>query len=219
MTTMFIETLQSPYYEHVLGSVSSNFSDIVTIGEKIEHGLKSGKIAQNPSAVTNAKKPRFNNNNRKKEGEVQAALAMPYWGGYQRQYRPNYRPSSAYVANAVSSYPPNAPRPSAQYRPSFAPNVYQSNTGGQNFNQAQNQGYSQRNNQGERTMKFTPIPMTYTELLPDLLKSALVAICPARTIQPPYPRFYDANAKCEYHSGEIGHSTENCRAFKYKVQS
>jgi len=46
MITMFIETLQAPFYEHVLGSVSSNFSDIVTIGERIEHGLKSGKIAQ-----------------------------------------------------------------------------------------------------------------------------------------------------------------------------
>jgi len=61
--------------------------------------------------------------------------------------------------------------------------------------------------------------MTYTELLPDLLKSALVAIRPARTIQPPYPRFYDANYKCEYHGGEIGHSTKNCRALKYKVKS
>jgi len=33
MTTMFIEMLQTPFYEHVLGRVSSNFSDIVTIGE------------------------------------------------------------------------------------------------------------------------------------------------------------------------------------------
>jgi len=68
-------------------------------------------------------------------------------------------------------------------------------------------------------MKFTPLPMTYTELLPDLVKNALVAICPAKTLQPPYPRYYDANAKCEYHSGEVGHSTENCRALKFKVQS
>jgi len=29
----------------------------------------------------------------------------------------------------------------------------------------------------------------------------------SRTIQPPYPRYYDANAKCEYHGGEIGHLT------------
>ena len=68
-------------------------------------------------------------------------------------------------------------------------------------------------------MNFTPIPMTYTELLPDLIKNALVALCPVKVVQPPYPRYYDTNAKCEYHSGEIGHSTENCRALKYKVQS
>jgi len=221
MITMFVETLEAPFHERVLGSVSSNFSDIVTIGERIEQGLKSGKIAQGSFATTNARKPGFNNNNnKKKEGEVQAASSMPYWGVYQRHYRPNYRPSSAYVANVVLSCPPNASRPPAAYRPPFAPNnVYQTNTGGHNFNQAQNQGYGQRNNQGERTVKFTPTPMTYTELLPDLLKSVLVAICPARTIQSPYPRFYDANVKCEYHDGEIGHSTENCRALKYKVQS
>jgi len=68
-------------------------------------------------------------------------------------------------------------------------------------------------------VKFTPIPMTYTKLLPDLLKNALVAICPARIIQPPYSRYYDANAKCEYQGGEVGHSTKNYQALKYKVQS
>ena len=57
MITMFIETLQAPFYEHVLGSVSSNFSDIVTIGERIEHGLKSGKIAQGSSATTVPRNP------------------------------------------------------------------------------------------------------------------------------------------------------------------
>jgi len=114
---------------------------------------------------------------------------MSYWGGYQRQYMPNYRPSSAYVANVVPSYLQNAPKPPTTYRPPVAANnAYQPNTGGQNFNQVQNQGYGQRSNQGERMVKFTPIPMTYTELLPDLLKSVLVSICPARTIQPPYPR-------------------------------
>jgi len=65
----------------------------------------------------------------------------------------------------------------------------------------------------------TPIPMTYTELLPDLVKNALMALCPTKVVQPPYPRYYDTNVKCEYYSGEVGHSTENCRALKHKVQS
>jgi len=100
-----------------------------------------------------------------------------------------------------------------------AHNAYQPNPGVQNHNQAPNQNFGQRNNAGERAMKFTPLPMTYAELLPDVVKNALVAICPAKTLQPPYPRYYDANAKCEYHSEEVGHSTENCRALKFKVQS
>ena len=40
-----------------------------------------------------------------------------------------------------------------------------------------------------------------------------------KPLQPPYPKFYDANAKCDYHGGAVGHSIENYKAFKYKVQS
>ena len=32
------------------------------------------------------------------------------------------------------------------------------------------------------------------------------------------PADYDANARCEFHSGAPGHGTENCRALKHKVQ-
>jgi len=99
MITMFIETLQALFYEHVLRSVSSNFSDIVTIGERIEHGLKTGKIAQGSPVTTGAKKHGFNPG-KKKKGEVQATSTAPYWGGFQQQYRPNHGPSSAFVANA-----------------------------------------------------------------------------------------------------------------------
>ncbi|PNX57028.1 gag/pol polyprotein [Trifolium pratense] len=34
----------------------------------------------------------------------------------------------------------------------------------------------------------------------------------------PYPPHFDANARCEYHAGSLGHNLEKCRAFKYKVQ-
>jgi len=70
MVTMFMGTLQSPFYEHMVGSVSSNFADIVIIGERIELGLKTGKIAQGP--VTISKKMGFNLG-KKKEGEGQVA--------------------------------------------------------------------------------------------------------------------------------------------------
>jgi len=69
MITMFVETSETPFYERVLGSVSSNFSDLVIIGERIEHGLKSRKIAQGSSVATNARNPGFNNNNNNKKKE------------------------------------------------------------------------------------------------------------------------------------------------------
>jgi hypothetical protein len=41
---MFMDTLQAPFYEKMIGSISSSFSDLVVIGERIENGLKNGKI-------------------------------------------------------------------------------------------------------------------------------------------------------------------------------
>ena len=35
----------------------------------------------------------------------------------------------------------------------------------------------------------------------------------------PYPRWYDANATCDYHYGIKGHSTENFLALKNQVQA
>jgi len=39
-----------------------------------------------------------------------------------------------------------------------------------------------------------------------------------KLIEPPYPKNYDPNARCDYHAGVVGHSIENCWALKYKVQ-
>ena len=75
---MFIDMLQSPFYEHMVGNVSLNFADMVIIGERNEFGFNSGKIAQGPLAATNTKKPGFVPG-RRKEGEVQAA-SMPLIG-------------------------------------------------------------------------------------------------------------------------------------------
>ena len=36
-------------------------------------------------------------------------------------------------------------------------------------------------------------------------------------IRPSYPRWYNDNASCEYHSGNIGNSLEDCTALKWRV--
>jgi len=136
MMAMFTNTLQSPFYEHMLGSVSSSFVDIIVIGDIIEFGLKSGKIAHDPLAVANSRKPGFNTGKRK-EGEVQAATATPYWENHPSpRYRPNYLQPQAhptYIATNVSTSQASFPRPQPLYRAQPMPgNAYQPKQGWKN---------------------------------------------------------------------------------------
>ncbi|XP_022637926.1 uncharacterized protein LOC111241863 [Vigna radiata var. radiata] len=106
MVAMFVSTLQPPFYEHMIGNVSSNFADIIIIGERIEIGLKSGKITS--QAIT-PKKSIFNVG-KKKEGGVHATSSVSLWRGHAPTH--GYPPSS--------SYPPyvnnTTPGPQMKYR-------------------------------------------------------------------------------------------------------
>ncbi|XP_052489838.1 uncharacterized protein LOC128042511 [Gossypium raimondii] len=66
--------------------------------------------------------------------------------------------------------------------------------------------------------QFTPIPMSYKELYQNLFNAHVVAPFYLTPLQPPYPKWYDANAQCDYHAGVTGHSIEHCTAFKKLVE-
>ncbi|XP_057453231.1 uncharacterized protein LOC130745105 [Lotus japonicus] len=204
MITMFVETLQPPFYDHMVGSVSSNFADMVTVGERVESGMRTGRIAQASGGIPSTRKPTYNGG-RKKEGEAHVVG----FAGQDRQannvhYSPRAQPQYQTVANippSTTQAPPSAP---AHPRQNFRPN----------------QGSWSNTNQrsGERR-RFDPMPKTYSELLPHLISNSLVVPTPLRPVEPPYPKWYDPNAKCDYHAGAIGHSTENCWPLKHKVQA
>ncbi|RDY12551.1 hypothetical protein CR513_02632, partial [Mucuna pruriens] len=157
MVTMFIDTFPSPVYDKVVGSVATNFADLVIVGERIEFGIKRGKFAQTPSNIGFAKKT------------MGKSEAITFVG------------------------------------PTPTPNRESSSN-------------STNNCSGGRNRVFTPIHMPYTTLLPKLLQKNLIVVLPLKPLEPPYPRSYDPNAKCEYHVGAIGHSTKRCWSFKHKVQ-
>jgi hypothetical protein len=46
MVTQFTNTFRAPYYEHLMGSLSQHFYDVVRIAERIEQGIQSGRIAK-----------------------------------------------------------------------------------------------------------------------------------------------------------------------------
>ena len=69
-----------------------------------------------------------------------------------------------------------------------------------------------------KPVEFTPIPMSYTDLVPYLLDNSVVSITPAKVHQPLFLREYDSNATCACHGEAPGRSIEHCRAPKRKVQ-
>ncbi|KAK2449436.1 hypothetical protein QL285_008633 [Trifolium repens] len=187
LVDMFTNTLQGPYFERMIGSVSSGFSDLVRIGERIESGLKNGKIQAITGSQGNTVKP-TSSFVKKKEDEVNAAtsqngptspnqipyLQYPYLAAAQHQQPQGY--SFQVPVNPV-------PRPQ------------------------------------QRVKKvFDSIPVSYEELLPYLVNNGMVAPIAALPRNPPFPAWYDPKAKCAYHADAEGHSTDNCRAFKNKVQ-
>ncbi|RDX96321.1 hypothetical protein CR513_21039, partial [Mucuna pruriens] len=55
IVTMFIDTLQTPFYDRMIKNVLSKFSNLVIIGEGVKMGVRNGKITQ--VVVTNTNKP------------------------------------------------------------------------------------------------------------------------------------------------------------------
>ena len=41
---MFANTLKDPYYEHMMGSLAQQFTNIVAVAKRIEQGVKSDRI-------------------------------------------------------------------------------------------------------------------------------------------------------------------------------
>ncbi|KAA3479842.1 RNA-directed DNA polymerase (Reverse transcriptase), Ribonuclease H-like protein [Gossypium australe] len=72
--------------------------------------------------------------------------------------------------------------------------------------------------QNTEKLPFTPIPMTYRELYKSLFDAHVVAPFYFELLQLPYPKWYDTNAHCEYHTRIVGHSIENCTSFKRLVK-
>ncbi|XP_040944204.1 uncharacterized protein [Gossypium hirsutum] len=171
ITMLFINNLKAPFLNHMLGSATKSFSDIVMSGEMIENAIRCGKIEAGESAKRSAP--------RKKEQEINNTSmfnkdhSKTITVGQARAVTANRQGSSKQESN---------PRPNVE------------------------------------RLQFTPIPVTYRELYQNLFDAHVVSPYYLKPMQPPYPKWYEANAQCEYHAGTKGHSIENCTAFKKLVE-
>ncbi|RDX85813.1 hypothetical protein CR513_32936, partial [Mucuna pruriens] len=190
MVSTFIDTLPTPYYEIIVGSVSSNFADLVIIGERIEAGLKRGKFASAMGQASYAKKV----TQEKRKAEANAVIANTTAGYGQA------KPLHIQVKEKLG-----ADLPTPLYLPADTAGTSAA-TG--------TKPPIRRNT--PRTLD--PVPIPYPELLKSLLEKKLITIVPLKPVEPPYSKSYDPNSRCEYHRGVTGHATERCWGLKHKVQ-
>lgn len=112
---MLMGTLQGPYYEKLVGNTSAGFSDLVVAGERIESGVKAGKIPSPPNAANGVKKP-YSGFPKKKEGEINVASTSKGKGkAYRTLYyqvtevTPNHYQPPIYAVTAASQQVPGQP--------------------------------------------------------------------------------------------------------------
>ncbi|KAL5147256.1 hypothetical protein HKD37_06G016970 [Glycine soja] len=190
------------------------FADLVFAGERIEVGLKRGKFDYVSSTNVNAKRIGATGAKRK-EGDAHAVSSTPAWVKPQQtphgthQYAQHHPSFSAHAGNASSSTPVQPKAPTQRE----APQVPTPNTARPAGNSNTTRNFPPR-----PLPEFTPLPMTYEDLLPSLIANHLAVVTPGRVLEPPFPKWYDPNATCKYHGGAPGHSVEKCLALKYKVQ-
>ena len=77
-----------------------------------------------------------------------------------------------------------------------------------------------RNQQREERPKrqFTPLSMTLSQILPQLLETNLVALRDPPKNPNKTPSRYNPNARCAYHSNSPGHATDDYWTLRNKVQ-
>ncbi|KAL5191228.1 hypothetical protein HKD37_04G010522 [Glycine soja] len=206
MITMMVDTLPVFYYEKLVGYMPSSFADLVFAGERIEVGLKRGKFDYVSSTNVNAKRIGATGAKRK-EGDAHAVSSTPAWVKPQQtphgthQYAQHHPSFSAHAGNASSSTPVQPKAPTQREAPQVpTPNATRP-AGNSN---------TTRNFPPRPLPEFTPLPMTYEDLLPSLIANHLAVVTPGKGPRTPFPEVY--------HGGAPGHSIEKCLALKYKVQ-
>ena len=136
MTKIFLKTLGAFYYERMVASAPSDFTEMVGMGVHLEEAVREGRLTKNEGS-SNVKKPSYGFV-KKKEGETNVVIQDRRVNTSRRNHQCHQQVSS--VTPVINA----APTIIAYQRP--APQGSQ----GQN----------------QRREHFDSIPMSYAELLP-----------------------------------------------------
>jgi len=171
-----------------MGSSAQQFTNAVAVAERIEQGVKSGKIYASMEKKGFGVKEReidhIESSSKNKKGQFQ---------------RYNTQSSSSRIANTNFNFP----IPTRKLEP-------------QN-QQVKNQAESFPKKNYQKTQEQPSLLLPLNEMYQKLLSIRQVAPVPLTPLQPPYPSWYKPDLTCEYHAGVAGHIIHTCNAFKIKL--
>jgi hypothetical protein len=107
MVTLFANTLKDPYYEHVMGSSAQQFTDAMAVAERIEQGVKSGRIS------APVEKRGFEC--KRKEVDHVEGSYRGRKNPFQKYHTPSFSPRIANI-NLNSSFPAKKPKPQTKHQ-------------------------------------------------------------------------------------------------------
>ena len=160
MTKIFLKTLSSFYYEQMVASAPSDFTEMVNMGMRLEEGVREGRLSKDESS--SKRYGAF----KKKDGEAHVVQS------HAKLRRPSVKRKPVRHQHQVASVAPvfrdnNQHQQQPQYQQQHRPQQQAYQPRGSTSNQA-NMNYDRKK------ISFDPIPMTYAELYPSLIERKLI---------------------------------------------
>ncbi|KAI5388222.1 hypothetical protein KIW84_074058 [Lathyrus oleraceus] len=165
MTKIFLKTLSSFYYERMIASAPSDFTEMVNMGMRLEEGVRERHLTRDEGSSAK----RYRGFAKKKEGEAHDVSS-------HTKRRPSVKRKTVRPASNQHQVAHIAPtfREAQHYQHQQQHQQYQQQ------HRPQQQAYQPRNNNNTSTsydrkrVTFDPISMTYAELYPSLIDRKLI---------------------------------------------
>ncbi|XP_069150323.1 uncharacterized protein [Solanum lycopersicum] len=241
---VFVRVQEPEYYDKIILLIGAKFAKIVKVGETIEDGLKSGKIARvsaSPGSSGLVRRKREEvatiyliRGKKSPQKLIASSIPLKPTPKSHQAYRPQSNNSGNY--NAASTYPDaqilsyqNSPA-NLQNFPSVYPNYPQSYHIPplyQNIAPSCERAVPplQQSGYDPSRPRFEKRPSRNFTALAESRAKLFERLCAAGCILPVGPKLVDVNSKfykpeqrCAYHSNSVGHDTEDYIILKHKIQ-
>lgn len=221
-----MQTLDPQVYDSLMLVSEKSFADIIKLGEKIEDGINNGTIIDwgaLQAASKTLQPDRFTENENLKDVNVvlttEGSKAPLSYHTPPFQYRMPQFQSPALTYNHPMSFYNSSTYPVHNAQPAhfqFPPPTLQRPPFYQN--PSNRQSYQPTRPRANSSKHFTPLGEPITQLYERLKVVGYITPVPAIAMGT-HATWLDHTKVCDYHSGIKGHTTEECRTLKDKIQA